>query len=124
MSGLNRQSECRAKTRVPVSMELRFSYRRGNVRHYGTGRTKDLTDEVVSFESDQEVPGGTDLELRISWPLRLQSVCPLELVIRGSLVRRDTSGVVLRMKSLEFQTHGEHSFDQTPGLGSICNILG
>lgn len=123
MSGLNRQIESRGKTRFPLSMELRFSYRRDSVWHYGTGRTKNLTDEAVLFENDQHVPRGTELELRISWPLRLQSVCPLELVVRGSLIRKDQAGAVLRMKSCEFQTHGKQSFDQTPGLGGVCDML-
>ena len=124
MPGIQFKSECRTKERFPISMELRFSYRRGKFVHLGTGRTKDLNDGAVRFESDQDLPSGTDLELRIAWPVKLQSVCPLELVIRGPLVRTDRAGSVLEMKTIEFQTCGERSFDQTAAMGNICSVLG
>jgi hypothetical protein len=84
----------------------------------------DLSDEAVRFENDGEVPRGVEVELRIAWPFRLQSVCPLELVVRGPVVRSGADGAVLKMKSFEFRTCGERSFDQTASLGTLCNVLG
>ena len=119
--GLSRElrgaSDC-----FPVSLELRFSYRSGNIIYIGTGRTKNLTDTTVCIETDQDVCSGTDVELRITWPARLQSVCPLELVVRGPLVKQSGGVSILHMESYEFQTCGEHSFDQASSCGVTCNL--
>ena len=48
---------------------------------------------------DHEVPRNSEIRLRF-WPVRLQNVCPLELVVRGPLLRTDRNGSVLRSKSL------------------------
>lgn len=116
--------DIRKKRRYQLSMELRYSYRRGGSTWIGTGRTTDLSDEAVRFENDAKLPRGAEVELRISWPFRLQSVCPLELIVRGPVVRTDDDGTVLKMNSYEFRTCGERSFDQTASRGTACNVLG
>ena len=46
----------------------------------GAGRTRDLSDQAVCFENDISAPEGTEMELRIAWPQRLQRRrCDLEL---------------------------------------------
>jgi hypothetical protein len=45
----------------------------------------------------------------------LQNVCPLELVIRGPLVRSDGRGTVVHVDYCEFQTCGDRSFADGPG---------
>jgi hypothetical protein len=105
-------------------MELSYSYRRNGSTWFGTGRTMDLSDEAVRFENDGRIPGGVEVELRIAWPFRLQSVCPLELVVRGPVVRAGADSAVLKMKSFEFRTWGERSFDQAASIGTACNVLG
>jgi hypothetical protein len=84
----------------------------------------DLSDEAVHFENDGKLPKGVEVELRIAWPFRLQSICPLELVVRGPVLRTAEGDAVLKMKSYEFQTCGERSFNQAASLGNACNVLG
>ena len=114
----------RKSERYGLSMDLSYSYRRNGSMCFGTGRTTDLSYEAVRFENDAWLPKGVEVELRIAWPFRLQSVCPLELVVRGSVVRSGAEGAVLKMKSYEFRTCGERSFDQAASLGTSCNVLG
>jgi len=105
-----------------VTMELRFSYRIGSVTYMGTGRIRNLSSQAVCFESDQDIRRGTELELRIPWAFQLQGICPLELVVTGQLVRKNGAVTVIRMKSYEFQTHGDRSFSQLASCGITCDL--
>ncbi|HWE52216.1 MAG TPA: hypothetical protein VG273_20645 [Bryobacteraceae bacterium] len=113
----------RRRTRYELQKELRFSYRQGSSLFFGSGRTKDMGDEGIRFESDHVLPRNSEIELRISWPLRLQDVCSLELVVRGPIVRSDSNGCVIRVKSCEFQTCGDRSFDPDCSGESACSVL-
>jgi hypothetical protein len=122
MTELDNPAELRALERRTLAMELRFSYRCDNVTYIGSGRLRNLSATAVCFEVDQDLRGRSDLELRIPWPSRLQSICPLELVVRGPLVRKHKSLAVIRMDSYEFQTRGERSFNTLSDCGGICDI--
>jgi len=116
------KGDMRTAQRQALTMELRYSYNAGNLTYVGTGRTLNLGDETICFETDQGLVDGSDLELRIPWPSRLQSVCALELVIKGPLIRKEKTVAVLRMESYEFQTHGDRSFSQIASCGITCNL--
>lgn len=118
----NLPEELRADQRFPLDMELRFSYRSGNVTYIGTGRIRNISSGAVCFEIDQEVRNRTEVELRIAWPSRLQRICPLELVVRGLLFRRGPNVAVVKMEGYEFQTHGESSFNPCSDSGLTCDI--
>jgi hypothetical protein len=113
----------RRRTRYELQKELRFSYRQGNSVFFGSGRTKDLGDDGIRFEADHALPRNSEIELRISWPVRLQEVCALELVVRGPIVRSDRHGCVVRIKSCEFQTCGDRSFDQYSEDETACSVF-
>ncbi len=115
-------ADLRAIERHNLALELQYSYRLGNVTYLGTGRTRDLGGDVVSFETDQSLRGNGELELRIPWPFMLQSICPLELIVRGPLVRKDGDLAVLRMKNYEFRTHGDRSFSYAASCGVTCDL--
>ena len=112
----------RATERYTQALELRFSYSCGNVTYLGTGRTRNLGAGGVCFEPDQDLKERSWLELRISWPSLLQRVCPLELVVRGPLLRKDADVAVLRMDSYEFQTCANPSFSPLVSRGVTCNV--
>ena len=120
MAGIERRSATRHKT----NLDLRFSYRKRGSIQVGWGRLKDISNQSVCFESDINVPFGTRLEVRIPWPKRLQDVCDLELIARGSLVKNDSEGSVLRIEDYELRTCGGRSFDQAAAWGSRCNVVG
>lgn len=114
--------DLRTIERFSLAMELQYSYRLGSVVYIGTGRTRDLGGEIVSFETDQSLQGTGELELRIPWPVMLHSICPLELVVKGSLIRKDACVVVLRVKNYEFRTHGDRSFSHNDSCGVTCDL--
>lgn len=102
----------RTERRYEYELELRFSYRQGGSVQYGSGCTLDLSRGAVRFLTENPPPKGTDVELRIAWPYLLQNVCPLELVVRGSVLGNTARGTVLEISDHEFRTCGERSFDQ------------
>lgn len=113
----------RRHRRWEFRQELSFSYDHGGETHFGSGRTKDLSEHGVRFENDHAVPAGTDIELRIAWPIRLQDRCPLDLIIHGSLVRSDRRGAVIHIRTCEFHTCGACSFQSALDQHS-CSALG
>ena len=117
-------TEYRSRLRYKLNLELQFAYQLGKCTYHGTGRTKDFGDKGICFESDQELPAGVRLELRIPWPVCLQGLVPTSiLVIHGALVRKHSSLAVLRPDEFEFRTQGEGSFHERTNTGDLCNFL-
>ena len=116
-------TEWRSHPRFKLNLELQFSYRRGNRTWHGTGRTRDFSDKVICFESDQELPRGAQLELCIAWPFALQGLLPLDMIVHGALVRQQNSLAVLRLENFEFRTREEAFFHAPANQGAVCNFL-
>ena len=116
-------TEWRSGPRYQLNLELQFSYRRGQRTYHGTGRTRDLGDKVICFESDQELPRGVQLELCIAWPFTLQGLLPLEMIVHGALVRTHSGIAVLRLDEYALRPRGEGSFHSQPNPGDICSFL-
>ena len=104
-------------------MDLRFFYRRKGIVYQGTGLAQCLTNVDVRIESDQELPVSGDIQLRIDWPFLLQSVCPLELVIEGSIEQSDCEQRVVSINSYEFRTCGDQSFEPVIARGAACDLM-
>ena len=113
----------RRHKRWEFERDLSFSYHRGGETYYGSGRTMDLSEDGVRFDNDHEVPEHTLVELRISWPVPLQERCPLELVIRGRMIRSDRRGAVVHIETCEFHTCGKYSFETSLERHS-CSVIG
>jgi hypothetical protein len=90
--------------------------------YVGTGRTRNLGGETACFEVDQQILKKGDVELRIAWPFRLHDICPLELVVQGTLIRTDDAVAVIKIRSYEFQTLGERSFSPLESCGVMCDL--
>lgn len=113
----------RTERRYQYEMELRFSYKAGNIVQFGWGHTIDLSRGAVRFDTENPPPDGADVELRIAWPYLLQNVCPLELVVRGTVTSTNERGTVLAMADYEFRTCGQRSFDQTVAGAAGSSII-
>jgi hypothetical protein len=69
-----------------------------------------MSDDGIRFESDHQIPLNSEIELQISWPLRLKNGSELVLIARGKILRSDPYGSVLKVNSCEFQTRGDRAF--------------
>jgi hypothetical protein len=108
----------------PVEIELRFFYCRKGVTFLGNGLVRRLTSTEVRIESDQELPVSGEILLRIEWPFLLQSVCRLELVIEGLIGKYNCDQWGVSIRSYEFRTCGDHSFEPAVASGLACDLTG
>ena len=105
-----RRVDQRVNRRYPISLEIEYKVlRKGRVERLGLGRTLNVSSGGVLFQATDELPAGSSVELLMQWPFLLEGVCPLKLVIHGSVVRSDSKGVAILNKHHEFRTAGARS---------------
>ena len=105
-----RRVDQRVNRRYPISLEIEYKVlRKGRVERLGLGRTLNVSSGGVLFQATDQLPAGSSVELLMQWPFLLEGVCPLKLVIHGSVVRSDSKGVAIRNKHHEFRTAGARS---------------
>lgn len=105
--------ERRTDRRYDLRLGLRFSYdEHGQIRS-GKGYTIDMSSGGIRFFPEFPLPSGSEVELRIEWPFLLQNICPLELVVNGTVLRSGPQETVLRTRRLAFHTCGERSFEES-----------
>jgi len=101
------RSDQRVSRRYPISLQVEYKlFRKGRVEHFGLGKTLNVSSGGVLFEANESLPTGSVVEILMHWPFMLEGVCPLKLVIHGSIVRSDSKGVAVRTKHHEFRTAG------------------
>lgn len=99
--------ERRLHQRFPI--ELKADYRilrRGRVDVVGSSQTRNIASRGLLLEADTSLAVGSTIQLFVSWPLRLQGICPLKLAISGRIIRSDSFGVAIEVKQHEFRTAG------------------
>ena len=96
----------RSHRRYPITLDVEYKLlKRGRVIQIGSGKTLDISSHGVLFEANEALAPGGLIELMISWPFLLESVCPLKLVIRGRVVRVDDGKrIAVRVTYREFHT--------------------
>jgi c-di-GMP-binding flagellar brake protein YcgR len=89
-----RNSERRASVRFQLTLEVRYSVggRRRSVES-GSGRTLDISSSGMSFTADRPLSIGQELDLFVDWPVLLDGVIPLQLVVVRGLRRTWSSSV-------------------------------
>ena len=112
-SAENRRSDPRLHSRYPISLDLQYKILRGkHIEHFGGGRTVNISSGGVLFETSDlldlsSVADDTGtVELAMDWPLLLQKVCAMKLVVRGRIVRQDSGRLALKIEQHEFRTAG------------------
>ncbi len=99
--------ERRSHKRFPIALNADYRIlRRGRVGGFGSARTVNIASRGVLLEADDSLAVGSPIELLINWPLRLEGVCPLRLVLSGRIIRSDTHGVAIEARRYEFRTAG------------------
>ena len=103
----NRPDERRSHRRYPISLtaDYRLLYR-GRVDSLGSARTINMATGGVLLQANESLATGRQIELFINWPMKLEEMCPLKLVMRGRITRSDSHGVAVQMRQYEFRTAG------------------
>src|SRR5271166_1415882 len=108
-----RQFEERSNPRYTINLEVQYKLlKAGKVEHTGHGQTLNMSSAGILFEASDaldaakiSVHRGT-VVLEVKWPYLLDNRCPLKLVARGRLVRRDAGRFAVRIEAHEFHTAG------------------
>lgn len=99
------QLDRRSKRRFGIEQGLRYRLLYGSrVTESGTGRTVNISSSGVWFTTETALGTGLPVELSMSWPVRLNDVCPMKLMIYGCVVRSDQDGAALAIERYEFRT--------------------
>jgi hypothetical protein len=70
----------------------------------GTGRTLWMSSREIMFETDRALATGTDLEITIAWPARIEDRVLLQLCIRAAVLHTLSLGVTAEIRKYEFRT--------------------
>lgn len=102
-----RRTDQRAHRRYPIGLEVEYKLlSKGRFERLGSGRTLNVSSGGACFKSNHTLPSKGAIELVMSWPLLLEGVCPLKLIMRGRIVRNDGQRVAIQAKYHEFKTGG------------------
>jgi hypothetical protein len=102
-----RRTDPRAHRRYPISLSVHYKLLgNGRVDLWGSGQTLNLSTGGAYFECVDALPAKSAIELVMSWPFLLEGVCPLNLVMRGRIVRIDGRCIAVQAQHHEFRTAG------------------
>ncbi len=95
----------RLHTRYPIRLDLQYKLlNQGVVNRTGSGRTLNMGTGGIFFESKRPLPHDDEIDLEMTWPVLLDGVCPLKLIVHGRIVRSDNKGTAVRVRSYDFRT--------------------
>ena len=89
----------------------------------GVGQTLNLSSSGILVESrQQKVSVGTRLEVSVEWPMMLDGTSPLQLVVRGRVVRSEMFRFAVLFQSYQFRTmkRSPGSFSPTKWLREMA----
>lgn len=105
--------ERRFHRRYPISLNVQYKLlKRHKVIHAGGGTSNDISSGGIAFEADAVLPPGCMIELSVNWPFALDNSCPLQLKIRGHVVRSRAKQAAVKTDRYEFRTTGSRSFQK------------
>lgn len=97
----------RSADRLPIGRDARYKLLgRNNTGGTGIGKVIDISGSGVLFTTEHPLSLGSLLEVAIDWPVQLDGKCPLQLVVRGKVVRAEQSRVAISIERHEFRTRG------------------
>ena len=89
----------------PLRLELRYRAKPKWAKETaGIGRSLWISSEEILFQSDRPLEPGTNIEVSLAWPARLDNRTPLQLCVVGQVVRCRDTDVSVRITRHEFRT--------------------
>jgi hypothetical protein len=107
----NGERERRAKRRFLIDQEVRYKMLYGQrIAETGVGRTLNISSSGVWFTTENMLTCGMPVELSMTWPVLLNDVCPMKLMIYGCVIRSNEKGAAVAIERYEFRTQGSRNF--------------
>ena len=105
-------------TWYPIELPIRYEGpAAGSVK--GCGRTLAINTRKVRFASDQDLPVGLDVLLRISWPAQRPDGTGLSLSIFGRIERSESHEVEVTVSRHEFRTRRSEPSERLGNLRAM-----
>lgn len=101
------EGEERATPRYPIALKLRYHIPSHDLQ--GQGTTLRVGRSAVLFMCNEKLRLDYPITLVINWPVLLDGVCPLNLLIRGYTVAQEAERVEVRIHTHEFRTAGKRT---------------
>ena len=109
--------ERRTKRRFQIDQEVRYKMLYGQrIAETGVGRTMNISSGGVWFSTEHMLTSGMPVELSMNWPVLLNDVCPMKLMIYGCVVRSNEKGAAVTIERYEFRTQGSRTFQSTAAV--------
>src|ERR1700680_2934486 len=87
--------------RFPISVPLRYTV--SGVE--GEGWTLDLSSHGAMIQVRQKLPRGRAIRIFINWPAKLDDRIPLQLVVKGTILRSTAVTTAIAISTYEFRLH-------------------
>ena len=87
-------AERRSRRRFPLALAAEYRLLGDDERH-GSGRIRNISSSGVFIELADRYPFSGFIELVVNWPCLLDGACPLKLVLKGRVVRREDRGIAI-----------------------------
>ena len=114
--GKNGERERRMKRRFLIDQEVKYKMLYGQrIAETGTGRTVNISSSGVWFSTESMLTNGMPIELSMTWPVLLNDVCPMKLMIYGCVIRSNERCAAVAIERYEFRTQGNRQF-QHPSI--------
>ena len=109
--------ERRTKRRFQIDQEVRYKMLYGQrIAETGVGRTMNISSGGVWLSTEHMLTSGMPVELSMNWPVLLNDVCPMKLMIYGCVVRSNEKGAAVTIERYEFRTQGSRTFQSTAAV--------
>lgn len=76
--------------------------------------TENLSSKGVLLRTGRDLSRGQLVELALSWPVRLNDTCDLQLVIQGPVVRSNGASAAVAIERYEFKTSRKNGAEKIP----------
>jgi hypothetical protein len=83
---------------------VRYSLKSGT---HGEGEICNIGSAGLLFQSAEQFIVNSSIEVAVAWPYQLNGYCPLQLRVRGRVVRSDRFGTAIAIEKYEFRTAGK-----------------
>ena len=97
---LERRTNKRYEVHLPVHYRVSS---RGRSDVSGTGTTREISTNGLSFRCRRPLPVGAHVEIVVEWPAKYGDVYPIDLLITGFVVRVDGNKAAVRITSRRFR---------------------
>jgi len=108
----NNQPERRASPRFGIECDIRYRIIGRGAFEFGSGKTVNMSSGGILLTTDRVLSPGSQVEVEVDWPVKLDDWVSLKLIIMGQIVRSEKRAVVLVGVKIS-----RHTFHTASGRG-------